>query len=154
MIRINVKTTRTAMFCLVTACFATAAQADITGVAGVPASVSDALLASTRAANLQQSVVANLSGIAPAMVAPVNATNTANSATTVANNVRLWDEVIPPAPAPKPTQATMTLPGQPAPVVTAASHASNSASPLTAGLQTTSLKVSTSVGRVLAGVSR
>ncbi|VVG70588.1 hypothetical protein PAP18089_01550 [Pandoraea apista] len=150
MIRITVKTTRSAMFCLAAACFASAAQADITGGAGVSASVSDALLASTRAANFQHSVVANLSGVAPATAVPVNATNTT---TTVANNVRLWDEVIPPAPAPKPTQATMRLPGQPAPAVSMSSYSPNSPSSLASGLQTTSLKVNASAGRLPAGIS-
>ncbi|VVD83870.1 hypothetical protein [Pandoraea fibrosis] len=154
MIRITIKTTRTAMLCLATACFASAAQADITGVAGVPAIVSDALLASTRAANLQPSVVANLSGITRAGVAPINATNTANATTTIANNVRLWDEVIPPAPAPKPTQATMMSPGQPPSAVTAASYSSNSPSSLASGLQPASLKVNASAGRIPVGISR
>ncbi|VVD81674.1 hypothetical protein PHO31112_01135 [Pandoraea horticolens] len=151
MFKITVKTMRSATFSLAAACFASAAQADITGIAGVPVAVSDMLLASTRAANLQQSVVANLSGTAPVVVAPVNAT------TTTANNVRLWDEVIPPAPAPKPTQASATFPAQPHPAVTASAYSANSPnSPpsLASGLQTTSLKGNANVGRVPVGIAR
>ncbi|MDM8359608.1 hypothetical protein [Pandoraea communis] len=150
MFKITVKTMRSTTFSLVAACFAGAAQADMTGIAGAPVPVSDMLLASTRAANLQQSVVANLSGATPVVVVPVNATIT----TTTANNVRLWDEVIPPAPAPKPTQASATLPVQPRLAVTASAYSPNSLPSLAPGLQTTSLKVNVSVGRVPVGIPR
>lgn len=145
MFKITVNTTRSAMFCLAAACFASAAQADVTGIAGVPIAVSDALLASTRAANLQKSVVANLSGAAPAVIAPVNATTVAS------NGVRLWDEVIPPAPAPKPTQASMTSPGQMRTTVATSNYSPPS---LTSGMQTTSLKVNASVSRMPSGMAR
>lgn len=148
MFKITVKTMRSATFSLVAACSAGAAQADMSGLAGAPVAVSDMLLASTRAVNLQQNVVANLSGTPPAVVVPVNTT------TTTANNVRLWDEVIPPAPAPKPTQASATLPAQPRPAVTASAHSPNSPPSLSPGLQTTSLKVNAGVGRVPVGISR
>jgi hypothetical protein len=147
MFKITVNTTRSAMLCLATACFANTAQADITGI---PGAVSDALLASTRAANLQQSVVANLSGAAPAGIAPVNATNLASS------SVRLWDEVIPPAPAPKPTQASMISPNQPRTTVATSAYApySSNASPaLASGMQTTSLKANASVSRMPSGMA-
>ncbi|VVE87972.1 hypothetical protein [Pandoraea bronchicola] len=148
MFKITVKTTRSAMFCLAAAGFASTAQADITGAAGVPVAVSDALLASTRAANLQQSVVANLSGATPAVIAPVHATNTAS------NSVRLWDEVIPPAPAPKPTQASMTSPGQLQPAFAVSSYSPYSPASQSSGMQTTSLKVNASIGRVPTGMPR
>ncbi len=139
MLRINVKTTRSAMFCVAAACFAGSAQADIIGI-GVPnAAVSDALLATTQAANLQRSLVTNLSGTAPAAIAPVNST------VTTANNVRLWDEVIPPAPAPKPTQASTTSPGQPRTTFAVAQYPAPS---LSSGMQTISLKVNASTVRI------
>ena len=109
MFKITVSTTRSAMFCLAAACFASTAHADIIGVGaigGLPATVSDALLAGARA-NLQRSIVTSIGSAAPTAIAPVQST------TTVANNVRLWDEVIPPAPAPKPTQAALPASAQP-----------------------------------------
>ncbi|WP_087722812.1 hypothetical protein [Pandoraea sp. PE-S2T-3] len=98
--------TRTAMFCVAVACITTPAYADSLDVGAVPAAVSDALLNSTRATNAQRTlVVSNVPGGAASAIAPVNATMT------TANNVRLWDEVIPPVPSPKPTQAsTSNLP--------------------------------------------
>lgn len=135
MFKITVSTTHSAMFCLVAVCFAGTAQADMIGAVGIgnaPAAVSDALLASTRAVNLPSGVVTNIGGARAATVAPVNAT-------TVANNVRLWDEVIPPAPSPKPTQVSLTLP-QPATMV-AAPQRPQMASP---GIMAVSLK--TNVG--------
>jgi hypothetical protein len=115
MFKITVSTTRSATLCLAAACFASAAQADVMGATSlggiggaIPATVSDTLLASTRAANLQQSLVTRIGNAGQVTIAPVNAT------TTVANNVRLWDEVIPPAPSPKPTQAAAPASAQPA----------------------------------------
>jgi hypothetical protein len=132
MFKITVNTTRSAMFCLASACLASSAHADLTATGGAPVAVSDAWLAATHAVNLQRSLVGNLGGVAPATIAPVNATQT------VANNVRLWDEVIPPAPSPKPTQASLTLPAHPR--TTAANPAPVQVG-TAAGLQTTSLRI-------------
>ncbi|WP_147284517.1 hypothetical protein [Pandoraea pulmonicola] len=149
MFKITVNTTRSAMFCLASACLASSAHAELTTTGGVPVAVSDALLATTHAANLQRGLVGNLGGVAPATVAPVNATQT------VANNVRLWDEVIPPAPSPKPTQASLTLPSQPR---TAAVSPTPVQVGTAASLQTTSLRVSNvnnaATARMHAGFAR
>ncbi|WP_150678646.1 hypothetical protein [Pandoraea pneumonica] len=126
---ISVSTTRTAMFCVAVACFTAPVHADSFDVSAVPVAVSDALLNSTRATNAQRALVTSLPGAAPSAIAPL-------TATTVANNVRLWDEVIPPAPSPKPTQASTS--GMPRTVV--ASSQSN--------LQSTSLNVSASSSRM------
>lgn len=124
-----VNTTRTAMFCVVVACFAAPVYADSFDVGVVPVAVSDALLNSTRATNAQRTlVVTNLPGAAPSAIAPL-------TTTTVANNVRLWDEVIPPAPSPKPTQASTSMPR-----TVVASSQSN--------LQSTSLNVGASSSRM------
>ncbi|VVE45688.1 hypothetical protein PMO31116_04352 [Pandoraea morbifera] len=139
MFKITVVSTRSAMFCLACACIASSAQADVTG-AGIPnIAVSDALLATTRAANLQQSVVAHLSGAKPTALAPVNST------LTTANNVRLWDEVVPPAPSPKPTQASNAPQGQLRTTVAIAQPPTRQFAP---GMQATSFKVDASTVRV------
>lgn len=143
--KVSVKMTCVAMGCLVAACFAVSAQAQAVDMRGVPVSVSDALLASTRAANLQHSIVANVPGIAPVVIAP------AHTVAATANNVRLWDEVVPPAPLPKPTQASISLPDGPR-MIAAVSHVAPPA--LTAGLQPTRLSVNAGVGRMPPRLSR
>lgn len=143
--RISVKTTRRALCCLAAACFAITARAETIGVGAMPIAVSDALLASTRAANLPRDIVAHIPGAVPAAIAPVNAT------TTAANNVRLWDEVIPPAPSPKPTQASMSLPG-PLPMTATVSHFSPPV--LASGMRETSLKFNVNLGRMSFGAAR
>ncbi|VVE40420.1 hypothetical protein PCE31106_04105 [Pandoraea cepalis] len=135
--KISVKMTCVAMGCLVAACVAVSAQAQAVDMRGVPVAVSDALLASTRAANLQHSIVANVPGIAPVAIAP------AHTVAQTANNVRLWDEVVPPAPLPKPTQASISLPNGPR-MIAAISHVSPPA--LSAGMQPTRLSVNAGVG--------
>ncbi|VVD89300.1 hypothetical protein [Pandoraea anhela] len=163
MFKITVSTTRSALFCLTAACLANAAHADVGSAggiggatggisgAGVPTAVSDALLASTHAANLQRSIVTRIGGTGPAAIAPVHAT-----AITTANNVRLWDEVIPPAPSPKPTQASL------APSQTSAASAPSrttvsvsSAAPMPQAPQTSSTMVATNLsGNVGATLTR
>lgn len=139
MFNFSVVSTRSAMFCMACACIASSAQADVTG-AGIPnIAVSDALLATTRAANLQQSVVAHLPGATPTALAPVSST------LTTANNVRLWDEVIPPAPSPKPTQASSAPQGQ---LRTTVAIAQPSTHPIAAGLLATSFTLNASTVRV------
>lgn len=148
MFKFTINATRSAMFCLAGACFASSAHADLASAGGLPVAVSDALLASTHAANLQHGLIGNLGnlgGAAPATVAPVNAPQP------LANNVRLWDEVIPPAPSPKPTQASLALPGQPR---TAAVNPAPAPVGTAAGLQTTSLRITTGAGRTPAGFAR
>ncbi|WP_150610618.1 hypothetical protein [Pandoraea cepalis] len=137
--KISVKMTCVAMGCLVAACFAISAQAQSADMRGVPVAVSDALLASTRAANLQHSIVANVPGIAPVAIAPGHAV------AATANNVRLWDEVVPPAPLPKPTQASISVPDGPR-MIAAISHVSPPA--LAAGMQPTRLSVNAGVGHM------
>ncbi|AJP57207.1 hypothetical protein UC34_09740 [Pandoraea vervacti] len=154
MFKITVSTTRSATLCLAAVCFASAAQADIMGAArlggiagdAMPATVSDALLASARAANLQQSLVTRMGNAAQVTIAPVNAT------TTVANNVRLWDEVIPPAPSPKPTQAAAPASAQPA-ALARTSVAVAQMPTTTPAMMQTSVKVNaaTSVARTTPG---
>ncbi|AKM31948.1 hypothetical protein AB870_20330 [Pandoraea faecigallinarum] len=135
MFKITVSTTRSAMFCLAAACYASCAQADVGGIGGgaVAATVSDTLLASAHAANLQRSIVTSLGSTAPGAVVPVHAT------TSVANTVRLWDEVIPPAPSPKPTQAAAPAPTQPRTAV-----AVSQLPPTASTLATASIKVNVS----------
>ncbi|WP_150612310.1 hypothetical protein [Pandoraea terrigena] len=144
----TVKTTRVAIVCLVTASFTITAQAEITVIGSIPVGVSDALLSSTRAANLQQSIVAFAPGTGAGAVAPLHAT------VTTANNVRLWDEVIPPTPLPKPTQASMSLPDAPRmiAVVSQIPHASLPA--LTAGFRPAQLSLNLGVGRIQSSQSR
>ncbi|MCI3204669.1 MULTISPECIES: hypothetical protein [Pandoraea] len=116
MFKITVSTTRRAIFCVAAACIANTAQADVNGLGSiggaVPVAVSDALLASTHAANLQRSLVTSIGNAAPAALAPAHSTTIST-----ANNVRLWDEVIPPAPSPKPTQASLPPSAQPRTIV-------------------------------------
>lgn len=144
MFKITVSTTRSAMFCLVAACFASiasTAQADVIGAVAIgsaPAAVNDALLSSARAANLQPSIVTNVGSPGPAAIVP------ANAPITTANGVRLWDEVIPPAPAPKPAQASLSSPGQPRATL-AVSQIPQTSSP---GLMTTSFKVNASAAHM------
>lgn len=141
MFKISVSTTRSAVFCLAAACFASTAQADVIGVGGMPATVSDALLASTHAANISRSLVTSIGSAGPTTIAPVNST-------TVANNVRLWDEVIPPAPSPKPTQASLPATAQPRTTMAVSS------TPQTAvGMMATNLKVNAS-GRMGSAAAR
>lgn len=142
MFNISVSTTRSAVFCLAAACFASTAQADIVGVGGMPATVSDALLASTHAANISRSLVTSLGNAGPTTIAPVNST------ATVANNVRLWDEVIPPAPSPKPTQASLPATAQPRTTMAASSMPQT-----TSGMMATNLKVNAS-GRMGSAAAR
>ncbi|VVE67679.1 hypothetical protein PAN31117_02684 [Pandoraea anapnoica] len=141
MFKISVSTTRSAVFCLAAACFASTAQADVVGVGGMPATVSDALLASTHAANISRSLVTSIGNAGPTTIAPVNST-------TVANNVRLWDEVIPPAPSPKPTQASLPATAQPRTTI-----AVSSMSQTTTGMMATNLKVNAS-GRMGSAAAR
>lgn len=141
MFKISVSTTRSAVFCLATACFASTAQADVIGVGGMPATVSDALLASTHAANISRSLVTSIGSAGPTTIAPVNST-------TVANNVRLWDEVIPPAPSPKPTQASLPATAQPRTTM-----AVSSTPQPTVGMMATNLKVNAS-GRMGSAAAR
>ncbi|VVE41163.1 hypothetical protein PSO31014_04138 [Pandoraea soli] len=143
--KVSVKMTCVAMGCLVAACFAVSAQAQAVDMRGVPVSVSDALLASTRAANLQHSIVAKVPGIAPVVIAP------AHTVAATGNNVRLWDEVVPPAPLPKPTQASISLPDGPR-MIAAVSHVAPPA--LAAGLLPTRLSVNAGVGRMPPRLSR
>ncbi|MGR9585217.1 hypothetical protein [Pandoraea sputorum] len=141
MFKISVSTTRSAVFCLAAACFASTAQADVIGVGGMPATVSDALLASTHAANISRSLVTSIGSAGPTTIAPVNST-------TVANNVRLWDEVIPPAPSPKPTQASLPATAQPRTTM-----AVSSTPQPTVGMMATNLKVNAS-GRMGSAAAR
>ncbi|AKC70368.1 hypothetical protein [Pandoraea oxalativorans] len=141
MFKISVSTTRRAVFCLAAACIASTAQADVIGVGGIPATVSDALLASTHAANVSRSLVTSIGHAGPTSIAPVNST------ATVANNVRLWDEVIPPAPSPKPTQASLPATAQPRTTIAASSM------PQTTGMMATNLKVNAS-GRMGSAAAR
>ncbi|AJC17485.1 hypothetical protein [Pandoraea sputorum] len=141
MFKISVSTTRSAVFCLAAACFASTAQADVIGVGGMPATVSDALLASTHAANISRSLVTSIGSAGPTTIAPVNST-------TVANNVRLWDEVIPPAPSPKPTQASLPATAQPRTTM-----AVSSTPQTTVGMMATNLKVNAS-GRMGSAAAR
>ncbi|VVE82022.1 hypothetical protein [Pandoraea sputorum] len=141
MFNISVSTTRSAVFCLAAACFASTAQADVIGVGGMPATVSDALLASTHAANISRSLVTSIGSAGPTTIAPVNST-------TVANNVRLWDEVIPPAPSPKPTQASLPATAQPRTTMAASSTPQT-----TVGMMATNLKVNAS-GRMGSAAAR
>ncbi|WP_331693358.1 hypothetical protein [Pandoraea sputorum] len=141
MFKISVSTTRSAVFCLAAACFASTAQADVIGVGGMPATVSDALLASTHAANISRSLVTSIGSAGPTTIAPVNST-------TVANNVRLWDEVIPPAPSPKPTQASLPATAQPRTTM-----AVSSTPQTTVGMMATNFKVNAS-GRMGSAAAR
>ncbi|BET09321.1 hypothetical protein [Pandoraea sputorum] len=141
MFKISVSTTRSAVFCLAAACFASTAQADVIGVGGMPATVSDALLASTHAANISRSLVTSIGSAGPTTIAPVNST-------TVANDVRLWDEVIPPAPSPKPTQASLPATAQPRTTM-----AVSSTPQPTVGMMATNLKVNAS-GRMGSAAAR
>lgn len=145
MFKITINASRTAIACLAGACFASPAHAELTGAGGMPVVVSDALLATTRAANLHGGLVGNVGGAPSVGIAPVNATPTS------ANNVRLWDEVIPPAPSPKPTQASLTVPGQPRTLAVSALSAQVGAA---AGMQSTSLRVNTNSGRMPPGFPR
>ncbi|MFK0375489.1 hypothetical protein [Pandoraea sp. NPDC090278] len=140
MFKISVSTTRRAVFCLAAACFASTAQADIVGIGGMPATVSDALLASTHAANVSRSLVTSIGSAGPTTIAPVNST-------TVANNVRLWDEVIPPAPSPKPTQASLPATAQPRTTIAVSSM------PQTTGMMATNFKINAS-GRMGSAAAR
>ncbi|MFJ2991774.1 hypothetical protein [Pandoraea sp. NPDC087047] len=150
MFKISVSTTRSAMFCLAAACFASiasTAQADVIGAVAIgstPAAVSDALLGGARAANLRPNIVTNVVSPGPAAVVPVNA------AITIANGVRLWDEVIPPAPAPKPAQASLSSPGQSRTTLAVSQIPQIPQLPQTssAGVMTTSFKVNASATRM------
>lgn len=148
MFKITVSTTRSAMFCLAAACFASTAHADVIGagaIGSLPATVSDALLAGART-NLQRSIVTSIGSAAPTAIAPVQST------TTVANNVRLWDEVIPPAPAPKPTQAAMPASAQTRTTVAVAQPMPQTAS----GMMATSYKINAgaAMSRMPVGAAR
>lgn len=147
----TVKTTCVAAGCLLVACFAMTAQAETTALGGVPVGVNDALLASTRAVNLRQSIVANIPGTGAGAVVPLHA------ALATANNVRLWDEVVPPMPLPTPTQVSMALPDAPHMTATTSrmpqmSHVSPPA--LASGMQPTTLSVNAGVGRIPTRLSR
>lgn len=118
MSKMIVKMTRWTMLALGPAWFAVTAHADVVGVplagqalvAVIPDSstipLGDPALAAMRATN---SVPALATSLAPSP--PLNAAGASvSSATVVQLNtivtaVRLWDEVIPPAPAPKPVQS-------------------------------------------------
>ncbi|UVA81477.1 hypothetical protein [Pandoraea commovens] len=142
MFKISVSTTRSAVFCLAAACFVSTAQADVIGVGSMPATVSDALLASTHAANVARSLVTSIGNAGPNTIAPVNST------TAAANHVRLWDEVIPPAPSPKPTQASLPATAQPRTTINISSMPQ-----MSAGMMATNFKINAS-GRMGSAAAR